>query len=130
VEIGGDAPTSFEQVLLPEFTIEVVEYREGSEPVSSSRRMPGRTSFTTLVLRRGFNGSLYLYEWWAAASQGDNSAVRDLTVSLLNEDHDPVATWRFRRAFPARYLVSPLDAQDGGSLVETIELAFDSADLD
>ena len=130
VEIGGDSPISFEQVLLPELTIEVVEYREGSEPVSTSRRLPGRTSFSTLVLRRGFNGSLYLYEWWTAASQGEAGGFRDVVVTLLNEDREPVAAWRFRRAFPARYAVSPLDAQDGGIFVETVEVAFDSVDLE
>ena len=129
LHLNGE-PLPIEQVLLPELNIEVLEYREGSDPEAASRRQPGRSSFTTLVLRRGFNGSLTLYQWYEETEQGSPDAKKSLQLDLLNEASDPVATWKFTNVFPARYMISPLDAQDGGVVVETIELAFDTVDLE
>lgn len=128
-ELNGE-PLPVEQVLFPELNIEILEYREGSDPEAASRRQPGRPSFTTLVLRRGFNGSLTLYQWYEEAAEGSPDARKDLRIDLLNEESETVARWAFQNIFPARYMISPLDAQDGSVLVETIELAFDSVEFE
>ena len=130
VLIGGMDDLDFEQVLLPEISVEVTEYREGADPSQASRKLPGRPYFSNLLLRRGFNGTLALYEWWRAASQGDPDARRDLAISLLNENHEPVLRLAFHNAFPARYTFSPLDAQDGSPWVESVEVAFDSFSME
>lgn len=130
VQIGGMDDLDFEQVLLPEIGVEVTEYREGADPAQASRKLTGRPYFSNLILRRGFNGSLALYQWWLAASRGATDARRDLRISLLNEDHEPVLNLAFSNAFPARYTFSPLEAQDGSPWVESVEVAFDSFRMD
>ena len=42
VEIDGIASSSFSEVVFPDSTIGVVEYREGGDKTSSSRKLPGR----------------------------------------------------------------------------------------
>lgn len=126
VHINGMDDLAFDQVLLPEIGVEVTEYREGSNPNQASRKLPGRPYFSNLLLRRGFNGSLALYDWWLAASRGEPSARRDLLIQLLDEERNPVLRIAFHSAFPARYTFSPLDALDGSPWVESLELAFDS----
>jgi phage tail-like protein len=130
VEINGIDNMAFDQVLLPELGVEVTEYREGTDPEHASRKLPGRSYFSNLLLRRGFNGSLALYEWWLDASSGDSGARRNLTIALLDEERNPVLRCAFRNAFPARYTFSPLDAQDGSPWVESVEVAFDSMTLE
>ena len=130
VEIGGIEEAAFEQVLLPELAISVVEYRDGGDAERAVRKAPGPASFGSLVLKRGFAGSLTLYQWWLETMQGEGNARRDVTVSLLDEERNPVARWRLSNAFPARYTFSPLDAMDGSVLVECLELAFDSFRLE
>ncbi len=41
-----------------------------------------------------------------------------------------VLTWRFRNAFPVVYRLSPLDAAASDLVIETVELAFDSMDVE
>lgn len=130
LQIGGMDELEFDQMLLPEIGVEVNEYREGADPAQASRKLPGRPYFSNLLLRRGFNGSLALYQWWLAASRGDSDARRDIALDLLNENHEPVLRLAFRNAFPARYTFSPLDAQDGSPWVESIEVAFDSFSME
>jgi phage tail-like protein len=130
VEIPEIELANFEQVLLPEMALEVIEYREGNEASLPGRKLPGRPSFTTLVLRRGYRGSRDLFEWWDSATQGASDARRTVLVKLLDDEHNPVTTWKFKDTSPARYVFSTLDAQDGGVLVESLELAFDSMEME
>jgi phage tail-like protein len=126
VEIDGLVATAFEQVLLPELTIEAVEYRDGNDVQRAARKLPGLASYSNLVLKRGFTGSLELYQWWQQTMQGDEDARRNMSVVLLNEERSEVARWQISNAFPTRYSYSALDAMDGSELVECLEVAFDT----
>ena len=53
VEIDGIADVHFAEVEIPTAAIAVVEYREGGDRVSASRKLPGRASFGNVVLRAG-----------------------------------------------------------------------------
>jgi phage tail-like protein len=120
----------FEEVLLPELVIEVEEYREGNDKTRSSRKLPGLQKYSNLVLRRGFTGRLELYQWWKATADGSTLARQTVTVHLLNEHQEPVATWILRNAFPVSYSFSPLNGLDGSPLIETLEVCCESVAME
>jgi len=130
VEIDGLAEAAFEQVLLPELAITVVEFRDGGDAERMVRKIPGPASCANLVLKRGFAGSLDLYAWWQQTMQGDEGARRNMAIILLDEERREVARWRVSNAFPTRYTFSPLDAMDGSPLVECLELACDALSME
>ena len=130
VEIDGVAEAAFEQVLLPELAITVVEFRDGGDAERVARKIPGPASYSNLVLKRGFTGSLVLYQWCQQTRQGEEGARRNIAIILLDEERREVARWRLSNAFPTRYAFSPLDAMDGSELVECLELAFDSLHME
>lgn len=130
VEIDGLAEAAFDQVLLPEVGVEVIEYREGGDRERTSRKMPGLQKFSNIVLRRGYTGSLSLYEWMEQTRQGDGDSLRSVAVTLFDEERNPVTRWVFRNAFPVQHSFSILDAMDGSVLVEQMELAFESTEMD
>ncbi|MCB0620623.1 MAG: phage tail protein, partial [Saprospiraceae bacterium] len=43
-------------------------------------------------------------------------------ISLLNENHEPVVSWRIESAYPVRLSYSDLDAYGRGPLMETLEI--------
>jgi phage tail-like protein len=129
VEIGGDTVAGFSEVELPEGRVEVVEYREGSDKTTQPRRLPGRVSHGPLVLRRGLDGRGDLFQWWRAVRDGAYER-RTVVVVLLDEARDPVASWRFRNAWPAAYRPSPLNARGNDVAVETLELAHEGFELE
>ena len=53
-----------------------------------------------------------------------------MVVRLLDGTGQLVMTWLFRNAFPAVYRVSPLDAASSDVVLETLELAFDTMDVE
>jgi phage tail-like protein len=87
--------------------------------------------YTPLLLRRGLIGSLDWFTWWNQLRNGDVAARRNITVQLLTEDRtDIVMTWRFRNARPSNWHVTPLDALNAATLIETLEVVFERMDVE
>ncbi len=83
-----------------------------------------------LVLKRGLIGSLDLYAWWNKVRRGKAPLRRTLKIELLGEDQSSVVlTWRFRNVRPVSLSYSPLRAAEGGIVIETIALSFDSVEM-
>lgn len=121
---------AFDEVLLPELLVEAVELREGNDRTRASRKFPGLTRYTNLVLRRGFSGRLDLYQWWRLAADNDTNARQTVSVHLLNDERTVVTSWRLSGAFPVRYTFAPLNGLDGSPLVETLEVSCDSVEME
>jgi phage tail-like protein len=128
VDVGGNTIAGFSEVELPEGSIEVVAYRDGSDKTSGARLLPGRVDYGPLVLRRGFTGDMALYDWWRSVIQG-NLDRRDVRVTLLDETRQQVAQWRVRRAWPSKYESSDLNALGNDVVIETLELTHEGVEL-
>ena len=69
VEWGGSR-TGFKEVSGLNIIHEVVEYREGGSPVDSSIKMPGRTRYDNIILKRGIvKGDNDFFEWIESSDQ-------------------------------------------------------------
>ena len=128
VDLGtGDSASvlaGFCEVELPDITIDLIEYRNGNDKISTPRKLPGLAHYGNLVLRRGVLGALDLYQWIRQTVDGDPNAYRIVRVSLLNEDRSQVVlAWIFANTFPVYYKFDGLAAQESQVLVETLELA-------
>lgn len=130
VDLGvGDGPDAgVAEVLFPEARLQVNEYRNGNDKVLEATKLSTLTHYDNLVLRRGVTGSLAWYRWWDQARNGDD-ARRNIVITLLDEQGNPAVRWRFLRARPAAYTPSPMDAAAGGTLFETLEIAFERFEM-
>jgi phage tail-like protein len=103
----------------------VTEHHDGSDPGLTARKMPGMVRFSNIVLRRGIiAGDNQFFEWFNTA-QLNNVERRDMSISLLDEQHQPRFVWRVKNAFPCRYSGPELRAQSSAAAFETLELAHD-----
>ena len=128
VNFGGDT-VNFQEVILPDSEIEVIEYRDGSDVLSSVRKYPGLTKYSNLILKRGMTKSKELYEWFKQTKQG-RLERRDITVSILNEENEPFAVWKMKNCWPTKYSGSALKAKDSGIMIETVEIATEDVDVE
>jgi phage tail-like protein len=123
VAIDGIPVTGFAEVILPDARAPIAEYREGNE--NASQKSAGAVSYANLVLRRGVTTTNELFQWWQKAAAGMTDK-RNLSVTLLDGQLNPVRTWQITNAFPARYAIAPLVATDGNvTLMETLECAVE-----
>lgn len=127
---GSTGPVaSFSEIVLPDISIDVVEYRSGTDPVT--RKLPGPTHYDNVILRRGIIGSLNLYAWINQVRNGDINARRNVTISLLSEDHATVAlTWKLLRAWPVKYTFGHLNAKGDDVAIEELVLTYESLEME
>lgn len=103
--------------------IETEEFAEGGEN-RFKHKFPVRTKFPNLVLTRGLATNSELINWCQDAIEGFIFDPIDLTVKLLNEEHKPLVTWNVVHAYPVKWKVSDLNAEENKIAIETIELAY------
>lgn len=129
VEIDGIASAAFTSVSGLGAAAEVIEYREGSDPVSSSRKLPGRVKYPNVTLKRGITASRELWEWWQTVADGPVQR-RNVAIVLLDDSRTPVLRWLLRNAWVARIETSELDASTNEIAIETVELAHEGLDFE
>ena len=108
--------------------IEAVAYREGTDPSSAARLLPGRVEWEPVVLRRGFAGDPALFEWWNELVQG-NLSRKNVAIVLLDEQQREVARWLVRRAWPSKLVGPNLRGLGNDVAIETLELSHEGIEL-
>lgn len=124
VDIGAGDELGFSEVELPAGEIEVLEYREGSDRVSAARKLPGRVKYANVVLKRGIAGRMELFDWWKAVRDGVIER-RTVTITLLDEQRNPVQRWQLRNAWPSKLDYGRLQGLGNEVAIETLELAHE-----
>ena len=128
VEWGG-SKIGFTEVTGLDSQVEPIEYREGSSPEYSKIKMPGLHKFSNITLKRGtFSNDKEFYNWINTISL-NTVERRDVTISLLNESHEPVMTWQVRNAFPVKVQASDMKSDGNEVAIETLELAHEGLKL-
>ena len=124
VEWGG-IRIGFSEVTGLTQEIQAIEYRDGSFPEYSSIKMPGLRKYSNITLKRGVIKSDNDFFNWLATVKMNQIERRDLTISLLNENHEPVMTWKIQSAFPVKVEGPQLKAAGNEVAIESIELAHE-----
>jgi phage tail-like protein len=128
---GAEGPAAgFSHVVLPDISIDVIEYREGNDKESGTHKLPGLTHYGNVILRRGIIGSLNLYEWINQVRNGNANTRRTVTITLLSEDLTPVLTWKLFRAWPVKYSFGDLDAEGTDVAIEELVLAYERLEME
>ncbi|MBO6063588.1 MAG: phage tail protein [Bacteroidales bacterium] len=121
---------SFSEVTGLNMSTTVIEYREGSDKDYTTFKMPGLRKYNNITLKRGTmatdNG---FFKWFNTINNGTVTR-RDITITLLNEEHQQVITWNVKSAFPVKYDSGNLNASKGEVLIESVELACESFEVE
>lgn len=106
--------------------IQALEYRDGlMTGNTASLRRPGLRKVNNINLKRGIiekNNDLFL---WFNNGGGPNVERRDVTITLLNDEGEPVMIWNVLQAFPVKCEGPSLKANGNDIAIETIELAHE-----
>jgi phage tail-like protein len=129
VEWGGTR-LGFSEVSGLNMEVQAIEYREGNSPVYSSIKMPGLRKYSNIVLKRGMaRGDNELFEWFNTIKLNKVDR-RDITISLLNEEHEPIMVWKARNAFPVKLEGPGLSASANEVAIETLELCHEGLTIE
>lgn len=105
---------------------QAIEYRAGDFPEYSSIKFPGMAKYNNITLKRGvMKSDNKFFEWLNSGMNLSKVDRKDLTISLLNEKHEPVMTWKVNRAFPVKVEGPQLKATGNEVAIESIEIAHE-----
>ncbi len=128
VDLGNgttDGPQAgFQEVSGIGSEVTVAEYRAGNSNENSVMKINGLVKASDVTFKRGVIGSTDLYDWLDQIRSGDQNSLRDLTISLQNEEHTGVAmTWRLLRARITKYTAGPFNAKGNEVAMEELTIA-------
>jgi phage tail-like protein len=121
--------SGFTEVTGLDIQVEPIEYREGSSKEYSKIKMPGMHKFSNITLKRGTMAKDSDFYKWIKTISLNTVERRDLSISLLNEAHEPVMTWKAINAFPIKIQASDLKSDGNEVAIETLELAHEGLSL-
>jgi phage tail-like protein len=121
----GGTRIGFMEVSGLDIQIEAVSFREGGSPEDSFRKMPGLRKYSDITLKREIVKGDNEFFSWINTKQIGTIERRDVTISLLNEQHNPVVVWKAKNAFPVHYYGPVLAANDSGLAMETLVLTHE-----
>lgn len=124
VEWAG-ARIGFTEVTGLTLETEVIEYREGNSPEYSKIKMPGLRKFGNITMKRGtFLGDNDYYKWFDTVKL-NTIERRNITIVLLNEEHQPVVTWSIKNAWPVKIQSPDLKSDANETAIESLEIAHE-----
>ena len=109
-----------------EATMEPFAIKEGGNNFGEIQRA-GRTTFGTVILKRGMTTNRHLWKWFNAVSNGGyayrlNAIVTMLGASALPIDPSGVVQWELLNALPTKFKAADLNST--GSEIGIEELHF------
>lgn len=123
LNIGNDNDIRFQSVGGLNVEYDTETFKEGGEN-RFEHKLPARTKYPDLSLKRGMLKDSKVIEWCLDAFQNRNFSPADINITLLNEKHEPLKTWHVHRAWPRKWAVSDFNAQENSIVVETLELSY------
>lgn len=123
VEIDGLKAGGFSEVTGFDAPVDVMEYRE-DDMVQTPMKIPSLKKYGNITLKQGLADSVVFYEWIA---EGVSGAVqrKTITITLLDEEETPAASWQVINAWPTKYTASDFNATSSEVAIETLEIAHE-----
>ena len=123
LEQKTDGDQRFQEVSGLSRELNTQELKEGGEN-RYSYHLPNKVTYPNLVLKRGLLTSSGILSWIKGSLENFKVKPVNLTVTLLNEKHQPLAKWYIVNAYPVKWNISSLKADENAVVIETLELKY------
>ena len=129
IEWGG-ANLGFTEVSGLNREVDVIEYKDGLSKEHSTIKMPGIVKNNNITFKRGvFSHDNEFYEWWSKNVM-NTTERRDITISLMNEAHDPVVVWKAKNAFACKLNSVNMKADGNDVAIEELEICHEGLTIE
>ncbi len=129
VEWGG-SQIGFTEVSGLDVETEAIEYRHGASPEYFKTKQPGMVKYSNLTFKRGtFKGDNEFYDWYKNNVKFENPERRDITISLLGEEHSPLVVWKVKNAWITKVQSTDLKADGNEIAIETMEVVHEGLEI-
>ena len=125
VEIDGVSQARFQEISGIDATTDVIEYREGGDFLGT-RKLPGQTKHSNLVLKRGYTDDEQLWKWYEQVMSGKTEEIRrNLSIIQLDMAGKEKFRWNLFQTFPVKYTGPGFNAKNNELSIESLEIAYE-----
>ena len=126
----GKQPVSFSEVKGIDFTLETESVISGGDSFTKYY-LPKGKKFSDLVLSRGMLRTDDEFFTWCSEiinspPKKDFIKLKDVLISLLDEENQPIKTWTFNQAYPVQWTVTDFNAMKNEIVIETVHIKYNS----
>ena len=125
----GDVAAGFSKVSGLRDESEVVEYREGTDPLVK-RKLPGIRTFPALVMERGMMTDAEGLIRWRKAAILCVDFRSDVSVTVYNCDQEPAREAKFQLSWPNALQLGDLDGGSSEVNIESVEIVHEGRVFD
>lgn len=123
VGIGNDNDARFQSVSGLNVEFDTESFKEGGEN-RFEHKLPLRTKYPDLSLKRGMLTDSKVISWVLDALQNRVIKPAQINIMLLNEEHQPLKTWNIYNAWPKKWALSDFNAQENSIVIETLDMSY------
>jgi phage tail-like protein len=123
VEIDNITQAAFKECSGLDSTTEPVQYRQGGEN-NTVRKLPGKTTYSDIVLKRGLTDSDELWKWRKTVIDG-KAERKNGSIILLDTTGEEKVRWNFVSAWPTKWEGPSFDANANDIAIETLTIAHE-----
>lgn len=126
VEIDGIASASYMSVEGVGSEVEVVEYRDATDP-NSVFLIPGNYRSGPITLKRGLSENTELWDWYK--SNLDNPVDRrSMSIVFMDHGRNEKARYNAHECWPSSYYIEPLVSNPSDVAIEVIVIQCESVE--
>lgn len=127
---GTSAIGGFSDVSGLSTEVSYAEYRAGNSKVNTTAKYPNVNKLGTLTLKRGVMGSTDLWDWLKQVRDGAYKP-RGITITLQDEEHKPVMSWKLVNAQPQKWTAPTMAAKGGADMaMEEFVLVYEAFEVE
>lgn len=106
---------------------EVTEHKVvGNNNVDVIRKVPGRSKWNDITLKRGITANMEFYNWRRMVEQGKVADARsNMTIQMLDQEGSIVAEWFVEKAFPSKITGPSLKSDSNDIGVEELTIVHE-----
>ena len=120
---ANDSDVRFTEVSGLSVEMGTEEVAEGGEN-RFIQKYPTRAKYPELVLKRGLLCNSEVWKWARDCIEEYRVVPKSVDIKLLNESHEPLMTWHVIGAYPTKWSVSDLSANNNAVVVESLQLYY------
>ena len=111
-----------------EATMEPTVIKEGGRNWGAIQRT-GKTTFATLVLKRGMTTTRDLWTWFEFVGTGKYAHRLNAVVTMFDTSGKQVLGWKLTRALPIKFKAADLNAKGTDVAIEELHLAHEGLSI-
>ena len=123
ITIDGSEIASFSELQGITTQVDVVDFIESSDKEVIMKKLPGKRTPPTVMLKRGKNSSMELWAWHEAVLMGDMALARkSCSLVMFDVGGKAVARYHLEHAWPSKIEIGALKAGASEVLMESVTI--------